>query len=113
MILHDTVRLVWYVPVVPPQEDSHGNAITTPKVATVPAEVIALDTDATVSAGMELVITRYRVVFAATVDLPADPGAVKFLWKEVAYAVDGSIERHTIRGRLHHYEAIIKRVTGG
>ncbi|WP_422748595.1 hypothetical protein ACN27E_09760 [Mycobacterium sp. WMMD1722] len=99
------------MPAKPPREDAHGNAVTEPREATVRAEVVALDTDATVAANAEFVITRYRAVLAPTVDLPADVGAAVIHWGGVAYLVDGSVERHVLRGRLHHYEAILKRVT--
>lgn len=89
----------------------------------VPAEVFPLDTDYVLSGSRSaLVISRYRVVMKAVFDLPqVVPPSFKISWGAYQITdpalggpgleVDGSIEHHHFRGRLHHYEFISKTVT--
>lgn len=83
-------------------------------------QVVALDTDAVLSASRDAVITRYRVALAPALDIPADVGnGLKVGWgvyplvdRTSDLRVDGSVERHMVRGRLHHYEFIVRQILG-
>jgi hypothetical protein len=122
MIFHDSVRVVMEVSFDPPQYNEYGEEIMDHVEQMVPAEVFALDTDAVLSQTSERVISRYRMVLAPTVDIPADIGnGLRIEWGpfviEAGYPttglrVDGTVERHMLRGRLHHYELITKSVMG-
>lgn len=53
--------------------------------------------------------TRYRMLTGPRAALkPKD----RVVWRGVDYDVDGDVERHTLAGRDHHLEVILKRVTG-
>lgn len=115
MIFHDSVKLVMDVPFDPPQYDVNGIEIVDHVEETVPAEVWALDTDHVLSASRDVVTSRYRMVLAPQVDIPPLIGtALRIEWDVFtgngALLVDGTVERHMLRGRLHHYELITKSV---
>lgn len=121
MIFHDKVHLKMSVPFDPPREDSLGNEIYNTVDQDVPAEVYPLDTDAVLGT-TNLVTSRYRMILAPTVDIPPKIGtALRISWGPFQLVsgqpssglfVDGTVERHMVRGRLHHYEAITKSVMG-
>lgn len=99
------------VPFSPPRYDNSGNQLYDTVTATVPAEVVPLDTDAVLAAGAELVVSRYRMVLAPVVAVPQTIGnRLTITWQGATYGVDGAVERHMLRGRLHHYELITLRV---
>lgn len=60
--------------------------------------------------GMQQVVSRYRV------HLPVSAGSVvstdEIVLDGISYGVKGDAEPHRLLGRLHHYEAIVERVTG-
>ncbi len=124
MIFHDRVA-VWQKPQIGVEE--WGDPIyasSWEETPDVPAEVIPLDTDYVLSGTRSaLVISRYRVILKAVFDLPQIvPPSFKIAWGAYLITdpalggpgleVDGSIERHHLRGRLRHYEFISKSVTG-
>jgi hypothetical protein len=125
VIFHDTVEVAMEVSFVPPQYDAYGGEIFNTTVSTVPGEVFPLDTDQTlvVSGAAIIVVSRYRMVLAPAIVIPPkiDPSRIRFGWGAfpllpvpISYGsgllVDGHIERHMLRGRLHHYELITKNV---
>lgn len=111
MLLHDTVSLAMQVPFSPPQYDTSGNQKYDTVTTTVPAEVVPLGTDAVLAEGAEYVVSRYRMVLAPVVDIPQNIGnRLTISWAGATYGVDGAVERHMLRGQLHHYELITLRV---
>ena len=112
MILHDRVQLHMEKSFDPPQHDLSGNEVMDVTDMTVPAEVVALDTREVLSEDRVNVISRYRVILGPQLDIPQNIGdGLTLTWQGIAYGVDGAVERHMLRGRLHHYELISKRVT--
>lgn len=123
MIYHDTVTVAQQVPYDPPQYTEFGEPIYDHTTQTVPAEVFPLDTDAVLSVTGEIVTSRYRMVLAAYIDIPPRIGDnLRLGWGPFpldpddpfsynsGLLVDGTVERHMLRGRLHHYELITKSV---
>ena len=123
MIYHDTVTVFMQASYDPPQYDELGHEIVTIIDQTVPAEVFPLDTDAVLSVTGEIVTSRYRMILAAAVDIPPRIGDnLRLGWGPFpvdpddpfgynsGLLVDGTVERHMLRGRLHHYELITKTV---
>lgn len=122
MIFHDKVTVAMQVPFDPPQYDDNGFEIFDHIEETVPAEVYPLDTDASV--GLTSTVTsRYRVLLSTDVDIPPKIGNnLRLGWgpfpldptdpftHDSGLLVDGTVERHMLRGRLHHYELITKSV---
>lgn len=120
MIFHQ--RVVVKMDVETGEEDSHGNPVVSHVEQSVPAEVIPLDTDQVLDGTRAAVVSRYRVILKAAVDIPANigdglvigwgPFPINPLYSSSGLRVDGTVERHYLRGRLHHYEAITKSVVG-
>lgn len=123
MILHDTVTVSMQVPFDPPQYGDYGEPIMDHVTDTVPAEVFPLDTDAIVDVAAHIVVSRYRMILAPQIDIPPRIGDnLRLGWGafplgpdnpfgyDSGLLVDGTVERHMIRGRLHHYELITKSV---
>ncbi|OBB42694.1 hypothetical protein [Mycobacterium sp. 852002-51961_SCH5331710] len=122
MILHDRVD-VW-MQVDTGETDTRGNPILEwQKTAAAPAAIIALNTDAVLTSGRDLVISRYRVILAPVANIPPDIGdKLRLSWPKGGHIVtdpsvsgpglyvDGTVERHMLRGRLHHYELITQNV---
>lgn len=122
MILHDRVNVVLQIDTG--QTDEHGNPIYETTQNLVPAAVWPLDTEAVLEPGNTAVLSRYRVALGRTAGIPADIGGKVWLgWGPYpvdvtdpnnpadGLRVDGAVERHMMRGRLHHYELITKVVT--
>ncbi|SBS76248.1 conserved hypothetical protein [uncultured Mycobacterium sp.] len=118
MILHDEVTVQFQVPYDPPVYDDFGVEQLDTVDETVRAEVFPLGTEVVVRDAA--VSSRYRVILAPTVSIPPMVGdALRLGWGPFAIdpddsatglRVDGTVERHTVRGRLHHYELITKTV---
>ncbi|AQA24530.1 hypothetical protein BTZ20_4463 [Rhodococcus sp. MTM3W5.2] len=111
MIFHDKVQIRMEVPTG--EEDAHGNPIVDITEADTRAEVFPLDTANSIDQSGR-VISRYRMVLRTDVDIPSDIGsALTMRWSGFSgvLLVDGTVERHMLRGRLHHYELITKAVT--
>lgn len=78
----------------------------------VPAEVVTLPSDLTVNDNLNAVITRYRAVLPASLDISPDIGThLTITWRGLDYWPDGAIEQHMLRGKLHHLELLMKRIT--
>ncbi|GAA2516693.1 phage head completion protein [Winogradskya humida] len=54
--------------------------------------------------------TRWRVFLPPTADLEATD---RVTWDGTTFEVDGDVERWKRRGRLHHVEAVLLKVTQG
>lgn len=118
MILHDEVTVQYQVPFDPRQFDDFGQELFDTVDETVRAEVFPLGTEVVVRDA--IVSSRYRMVLAPTVDIPPGIGdALRLGWNAfvidpddsaTGLRVDGTVERHMLRGRLHHYELITKTV---
>ena len=107
MILHDRVtvverQLTGY--------DGYGNPVYEDVETAWPAEVRPLGSSETV-AGRSQVQSRYRVFLpAAALDTLSSGGAIGYRGK--SYEIEGDVEPHALRGRLHHVELIAHRVSG-
>lgn len=125
MIFHDRINLVISVSGTDP--DGYPTTVET-VLEGVPAEVIPLSSDLTISEDRSAVTTRYRVIITRAVNIPADAGdGVRVQWgpagvslpadlpapftPDLELLADGAIERHYLRGRLHHYEVLVKTFT--
>ncbi|OWM01398.1 hypothetical protein B7435_16700 [Mycolicibacterium peregrinum] len=115
MIYHDKVHVTMEVPFDPPQYNDYGNEIYDLVDQDVPAEVFPLGTDAVINMNTEKVVSRYRMVLQPVIDIPANVGdGLRLDWGPYSgMFVDGTVERHYVRGRLRHYELITKAVVGG
>ena len=105
MIFHDSVTLETTVVV---GEDDWGNEIIDFQSQTVPADVWPLDTDQKLDQGRLVVVQRYQLAMSRTATFNPDDATMRITWQGRLFDVEGSIEHHMIRGRLHHYEAIGK-----
>lgn len=118
MLLSDRVRLELYEETG--ETDSHGNPIASwVDYGTVPAEVHPLAGEVTFDASREKVVSRYRVTLTTRVEIPSRVGAdLRLTWSDFGPTTgrylepDGAVERHTVMGRLHHYELTTKSVLG-
>jgi len=107
VILHDRVTLTTTQTT---GEDAYGNPITTTVTSDpIPAEVRPVNSDELLNVNSDQVRTTYRlVVRPGTVIGPAD----RITWRGVTYDVTGNLEKHTIGGRVHHQEALIRSYSG-
>lgn len=111
MIFHDTVTVLIEEAV---GEDGLGNTIYEYVPHEVPAIVWPLDTSAAIQQGAETVTSRYRMALkAGVVEIPVNTSGIKLSWGPYQYDendatsgmnIDGAVETHYVRGRLHHYE---------
>lgn len=106
MILHDRVTVLRRVKV---GEDAMGEPIYEDQLIPYRAEVRPLGSDENVAAGQQ-VTTRFKVFLSRRAEdvTPADA----LTWRGRSYEIQGSVEPHTINGRLHHFEAVVQRVSG-
>lgn len=105
MIFHDKVVLATSVKV---GEDAHGNDEYEWIEQTVPADVWPLNTDQKIGDGTLTVTQRYQVAMSRVAEFDPSDAFLRITWRGQEFDVEGSIERHLVRGRLHHYEAIGK-----
>lgn len=105
MIFHDTVILQTTIVT---GTDDWGNDIIDFVDQTVPADVWPLDTDQKLDQGRLVVVQRYQLAMSRTATFDPDDTTMRITWQGRQFDVEGSIEQHMIRGRLHHYEAIGK-----
>lgn len=118
MIYHDQVTVQFQASFDPPVYDDFGYEQFDTVDETVRAEVFPLGTEVVVRDA--IVSSRYRMVLAPTVTIPPGLGdSLRLGWgpfvidpddTATGLRVDGTVERHMIRGRLHHYELITKTV---
>lgn len=90
--------------------DDYGNPITEDVETLFPAEVRPLDSSETV-AGRSQVQSWYRM-FLPPAALDVITSASALAWRGRTYEVDGDVEPHSLRGRVHHVELIAHRVSG-
>ncbi|MFJ4960990.1 hypothetical protein ACIP6P_00725 [Streptomyces sp. NPDC088729] len=69
------------------------------------------DTSAEVTGDRPTVITGWRLITPKGVPFPALP-TDRVEWDGLTLSVDGEVGRFRVRGRLHHVEARLKRVSG-
>ncbi|ODQ85319.1 phage head completion protein [Mycolicibacterium holsaticum] len=111
MIFHDRVEVF----LAEESEDGLGNTIYIwVSQGEVPATVWPLDTSAAIQQGAQTVTSRYRIALkAGVVEIPANSSAIKLSWGPYQFdedddasgmSIDGAVEPHHMRGRLHHYE---------
>lgn len=95
-------------------EDSHGNPIYDSVEADVLANIWPIATDTSVDGTSVRVKTRYRMVLAPTVSIPSGIGnGITVSWRDYPQLlVDGSVERHYVGSKLHHYELTTQEVIG-
>ncbi|HET8601655.1 MAG TPA: hypothetical protein VFL99_15110, partial [Segeticoccus sp.] len=73
----------------------------------VPCEVSPINSiDQQVMTTSSVVITHYRIIMRR--DVMQHDSTVT--WRGDDYQIEGDVETHALRGRLHHFEAILKRV---
>lgn len=109
MIFHDKVVLSTSVVV---GQDDWGNDIINYTEQTVPADVWPLGTDEKLGAGRDIVVQRYQVAMSRSAAFNPGDAYLRITWQGRQFDVEGAIEAHQVRGRLHHYEAIGKLVNG-
>ncbi|MGV9827013.1 phage head completion protein [Gordonia sp. NPDC003429] len=105
MIFHDTVILQTTTVT---GTDDWGNDIIDFVDQTVPADIWPLDTDQKLDQGKLTVVQRYQMVISRTATFDLNDPTMRITWQGRQFDVEGAIEQHMIRGRLHHYEAIGK-----
>ena len=74
------------------------------------ATVTPLRTSETIKYGGTDVQADYRVFLGPRVD-PDGPGSMD--WRGRRFQLIGAWETWTKRGRVHHYECVMRRITGG
>ena len=112
MIYHDRVTVVC--------KEKSGGRVTEAFDGSVPAIVTPLPANVNFDPAGSTVTTRLHIVLKPFSYLipanagsipPAAEGATQILFAWGPYPtllLDGRVERHLLRGRLHHYEAIVK-----
>lgn len=115
MIFHDRVGIVCKT------KETSASAVTETFNGTVPAIVVPLSSSQLVYAsGATVTNTRYQVIIKpfsyviplnASSTVPSVAGANQILFTyggHPSLLLEGKVERHLFRGRLHHYEVIVK-----
>lgn len=113
MIFHDRVGVICRTKI-------GANPVTETFNGTVPAIVVPMSSADVLVAGGSITNTRYQMIlkpFAYEIPLnaasqvPSTAGANQVLFSyggHPSLLLEGKVERHLFRGRLHHYEAIVK-----
>lgn len=113
MIYHDRVGIVCKTKV-------GSAAVTETFNGIVPAIVVPLASADVIASGGSITNTRYQVILKpfsyeiplnASSTAPSTNGANQILFTYGGHPtllLEGKVERHLLRGRLHHYEAIVK-----
>ncbi|TXI63087.1 hypothetical protein [Mycolicibacterium mageritense] len=114
MIFYDRVGIVCKT------KETSASAVTETFNGTVPAIVVPVPSVDVLTAGGSVTQTRYQFIikpFAYLIPLnasstvPSTAGANQILFTyggHPSLLLEGKVERHLFRGRLHHYEAIVK-----
>ncbi|GAA1663737.1 hypothetical protein GCM10010977_02570 [Citricoccus zhacaiensis] len=108
MILHDRIETVQRIETG--DWDDYGNPIVDEVRVPTRAALQPMDSDEMTAAdpGAQ-VVTRYRLILPASSKITARD-AIHHGGR--TYEVHGDIAPHTIRGRVHHHEAVIVRTMG-
>ncbi|CAA0120922.1 Uncharacterised protein [Mycolicibacterium vanbaalenii] len=120
MIYHDSIE-VTVVEVT--GYDDYGTPILDTTYTTVRGEVFAVDSVDLLASGA-IVGIRYRVILAPGASIPDSPhdDTVRLGWGAYpidhsdpfgvssGMRIDGGVERHVMRGRLHHLELVTKAI---
>lgn len=113
MIFHDRVGVICRTKV-------GSNPVTETFNGTVPAIVVPMSSADVLVAGGSITSTRYQLILKpfdyeiplnAASQIPSTAGANQVLFSYGGHSMlslEGKVERHLFRGRLHHYEAIVK-----
>ena len=114
MIYYDRVGIVCKT------KETSTSAVTETFNGIVPAIVVPLSSADVVANGGSITNTRYQFILKpfsyliplnAASTVPSTAGANQILFTYGGYSsllLEGKVERHLFRGRLHHYEAIVK-----
>lgn len=86
--------------------DTRGNPIPYVDHGPYRAEVQPLNSAESVAAGVPPLSTYYRLVLEPAGQILTSTSRVK--WRGRTFAVDGDVEPHTVRGRLHHLEVTLR-----
>ena len=114
MIFYDRVAIVC-------KTKGGSNPVTETFNGTVPAILVPLSSAQVVTMGGTITVTRYQLLikpFSFLIPLnssnavPGTSGANQILFSygetALSLALEGKVERQLFRGRLHHYEAIVR-----
>lgn len=109
MILHDRITVTTTTP--PTGEDAYGSPTGGGVVETgpIPAEIEPVNSDETLNASSDAVVTTYRLTLRG--DVALDTTAV-VTWRGQQYSVHGDVQPHVVNGRVHHLETLIRRYSG-
>ena len=96
------------------ERDGDGNYIYEDVDRTVKGDVSPINSDDNIVGTPTGIVTRFRFVVPADVDLGSSPAEAKVYWingtgASVRYQPDGGLELNTLNGRPHHAEFIAKR----
>lgn len=106
MIFHETCDVITKVRGA---RDDLGIPSTTTTSKTARCELTPLAGAETIDPSTDRVTTRLRVFLpAGTQVTPAD----QITWRGTTFEVQGSVEVHIQRGRVHHLECIVAEVSG-
>lgn len=106
LTLHDVVTVRRRVQT---GEDPFGEPIYEDQQVPHRAEVWPLDSSENVAAGQQ-VTTRFRLVLGPEAEDVTPADAVT--WRGRSYEIQGSVEPLSVRGEIHHFEAVVQRVSG-
>ena len=121
MIYHDSIEVTLVEGTG--EYDDYGQEIVSTTYTTVRGEVFAVDSVDLLASGA-IVGIRYRVILAPGANIPDSPhdDTVRLGWGahpidhsdpfgvSSGMRIDGGVERHVMRGRLHHYELVTKAI---
>lgn len=90
--------------------DSNGDPLPSPgDTGPHPAEVQPVSTTEAFEFASNVVVTTYRVFLGPRVAVSARD---KIVWRGKVCDVQGDVEPHIVRGRLHHQELVVRDVNG-
>ena len=107
MIFHSTMKATLEGGFI---EDEYHNEIPVPgEVITFRGELRPLTGDERDTGERDVIITRFHLFYPRTVTLTA---LCTVNVNGIEYKIAGQPEPHSIGGRVHHYEALLERITG-
>ncbi len=90
-------------------KNSYGDLVWTVRGINVPCEMVPISSAERNQQGV-LITTTYLFVTRSTI-IPADQSNWRITWRGRAFSITGTIEQHYLRGRLHHRECVVTRIT--